>query len=95
MKNIGGRGGPLSPTAHRPLPTLPTLRLVRAAIGGLETGRFGQGKVSEIERCGNGSGRELESNAVISPCSKQEAIAQERVASQVAELQMICGTSRL
>ena len=45
-----GEGGPLSPTTHRPLPTLPTLRLVRVAIGGLETGRFGQGKVSEIER---------------------------------------------
>jgi len=53
------------------------------------------GKVSEIERCGNGSGRELEKDAVISPYGKQETIAQERMAFETAELQMICGTSRL
>jgi hypothetical protein len=41
-------GGPLSPTTHRPLPTLPTLRLVRVAMGGLELGDLAKGKSRKL-----------------------------------------------
>ena len=44
----GGRGGPLSPTTHRPLPTLPTLRPVRVAMGGLELGDLAKGKSRKL-----------------------------------------------
>ena len=46
-KHRGG-GGPLPPTTHRPLPTLPTLRPVRAAIGGLELGDLAKGKSRKL-----------------------------------------------
>ena len=51
-KHRGG-GAPLPPTTHRPLPTLPTLRSARVAMGGLELGDLAKGKSRKLSGVAN------------------------------------------